>query len=381
MVRVLFFIESLSGGGAEKVLITLLSHLDYRKYSVRLLTVSDVGVHRMELEEIMQRNPGGIVYNSICGRGKNILEKLLYKLIYNVLPSWITCGLFIPDGFDVYVAFVEGFCTKILSHKNGPKVSWAHTDLKSFPWTLNKGIYGNFNEERGVYEKYDKVVCVSRSVEDVMTNYYGIKNVLTIYNPIDIEEIHKKSEEEIESMPSSFNIITVGRLVKQKGYDLLIPIIGRLKKQGLDARLYILGEGEERGFLETLIAEMHLEDVVYLLGYKANPYPYLKHADLFVCSSRVEGYSLVVAEALTLGTPVVSIRCSGPEEVLGQGKYGLLCNDYEQFEKEIAYLVMDKKHYEEVKQMAEDGMKRFDMEHTMSQVYDVLKSACNNEKS
>ena len=136
----LFFIESLSGGGAEKVLITLLSHFDYRKYSVRLLTVSDVGVHRMELENIIKRNPDGIEYKSICGKGKSLGEKLLYKLIYNVLPPWLVCRLFIPSGYDVYVAFVEGFCTKVLSNKRGRKVSWVHVDLKSFSWTLNKGI-------------------------------------------------------------------------------------------------------------------------------------------------------------------------------------------------------------------------------------------------
>lgn len=372
MKRVLFFIESLSGGGAEKVLITLLSHFDYRKYSVRLLTVSDAGVHRMELEEIIKRNPDGIEYKSICGKGKSLGQKLLYKLIYNVLPPWLVCRLFILSGCDVYVAFVEGFCTKVLSNKRGLKVSWVHIDLAKNHWTLNKGIYKNLNEEREVYGKYAKVVCVSRSVENVMKNYYGMNNVSTIYNPIDIEEIQKRAEKEIASMSSSFNIISVGRLVKQKGYDLLIPIIGHLKGQGLDVRLYILGEGEERGHLETLIADYHLGDTVYLLGYKSNPYPYMKHADLFVCSSRAEGYSLVVAEALTLGTPVVSMRCSGPEEVLGKGKYGLLCDDYEQLEKEIAQLVMDRNRYEDVKHLAEGGKNRFDIEHTMSQVYTIL---------
>ena len=370
--KVLFFIESLSGGGAEKVLVTLLSHMDYSKYSVRLLTVSDAGVYRMELEEIIKRNPDGIEYKSICGKGKSLGEKLLYKLIYNVLPSWLVCRLFVPCGYDVYVAFVEGFCTKILSHAVGRKISWVHIDLKSFPWTLNKGIYKNHNEERGVYGKYEKVVCVSQAVKNVMRNYYGLKNVVAIYNPIDIEYIHMKSEEGIDLLSPFFNIITVGRLVKQKGFDLLIPIIGYLKDQGLDVRLYILGEGEERDHLETLIADIHLGDTVYLLGYKSNPYPYMMQADLFVCSSRAEGYSLVVAEALTLGTPVVSMRCSGPEEVLGNGKYGLLCDDYEQLEKEIAQLVKDRNRYEEVKHMAEGGKNRFDIEHTMSQVYTIL---------
>jgi len=372
MKKILFFIESLSGGGAEKVLVTLLSQMNYDKYEVGVLAISDVGVHKKEIENIKLRNPLHFTYKTICGRGKWTWQKILYQLIYNYFPAWFVCRLFIPRGYDTYVAFVEGYCTKILSFVKERKVAWVHIDLKSFPWTINKGIYGNIEEERDVYNKYEKVVCVSRSVEDVMMNYYGIRTATTIYNPLDTEEIQKKAMEEIDPMDPSFNLVSVGRLTKQKGYDLLIPIIGHLKGQRLDVRLYILGEGEERGHLETLIADHHLGDTVYLLGYKSNPYPYMKHADLFVCSSRAEGYSLVVAEALTLGTPVVSMRCSGPEEVLGKGKYGLLCDDYEQLEKEIAQLVMDRNRYEDVKHMAEGGKNRFDIEHTMSQVYTII---------
>lgn len=370
--KILFFIESFSGGGAEKVLITLLSHLDYSKYDVGVLTISDVGTHKKEFEELRICNPSHLKYKTICGTGEGIWQKSLYKLIYNYLPLWLVCRFFVPDGYNTYVAFIEGFCTKVLSYKEGRKVAWVHIDLQSFPWTIHTGIYRNIEEERRVYDKYEKVVCVSRSVESVMTDYYGLQNTITIYNPIDVEEIRKKADETIIPMESSFNIISIGRLVVQKGYDLLIPIIERLKHQGLNVRLYILGEGSEREHLEQMIVNNCLEEIVYLMGYVENPYPYIKKADLFVCSSRAEGYSLVVAESLTLATPVVSMRCSGPEEVLDEGRYGLLCNSYDEFEEALAMVVEDREKYISLKEKTKTAWNRFDIRKTMEQIEDVL---------
>lgn len=329
MKHILFFIESLSGGGAEKVLVTLLKHLDYSKYEVTLMPLVDTGVLRDDIDKTkLHYTP---IINEARTKWQNIWNKIKYKLIYDYLPCWIINRWIIPQkGIDVYIAFTEGFPTKLLSYTTKKKIAWVHIDLKAYPWTLNSNIYKSLEEERTSYHRYDKVVCVSKSVEQVMREHYGLSQTTTIYNPIDTEDILQKASQPISiDIPSSFNIVSIGRLVPQKGYDLLIPIIGRLRHEGHNVHLYVLGEGAERNHLEHIIKKENLQDVVHLIGFQKNPYTMTQKMDLFVCSSRAEGYSLVIAEAMTLGLPVVSTNCAGPNELLDNGKYGLLVDNNE----------------------------------------------------
>lgn len=328
--KILFFIESLSGGGAEQVLVTLLRHFDYNRYDVTVLTVSDTGVHLDDIDFSKVHHKTLMPKHS--GRLANFLYALKYKLIYQYLPAWLVAKLIIPSGYDTYIAFVEGYCTKIIGQlpADRKKITYVHIDLKNYPWTLQEGIYKNVEEERDVYNRYDKAVCVSRSVEEVMKSYYGLNNTVTIYNPIDVEFINQKAKEPVDlNLSQGVNLVSVGRLVPQKGYDLLIPIIARLRNEGVDVSLYILGEGEDRQKLEALNSELGIADCVHLLGYHTNPHAIVSKMDVFVCSSRAEGYSLVIAEALSMGVPVVSTNCAGPNELLAEGKYGILCDDYE----------------------------------------------------
>lgn len=334
--KTLFFIESLSGGGAEQVLVTMLRHFDYSKYDITLLTVSDVGVHLDDIDF------SKVHYKSIIPKHSGLLANfwyaLKYKLIYQWLPAWLVEKLIIPSGYDTYIAFVEGYCTKIIGQlpADKKKITYVHIDLKNYPWTLQQRIYKTFEEEREVYNRYDKAVCVSRSVEEVMQSYYGLNNTTTIYNPIDVEFINQKAHEPSDvTLSNGINLVSVGRLVPQKGYDLLIPIIACLRNEGIDVSLYILGEGEDRQKLEALNLELGTTECVHLLGYHTNPHAIVSKMDAFVCSSRAEGYSLVIAEALSMGVPVISTNCAGPNELLADGKYGILCDDYESLYQQL----------------------------------------------
>lgn len=130
-LKLLFLIESLSGGGAEKVLSVLLKHLDKTKFDITLCTIVDTGIYAEEVKKYVK-------YTSVLGnlQKKNLLGKIVYKIlylfIYRILPSQLIYTLFIPKKNDIEIAFVEGFCTKILSHstnKKAQKIAWAHTDL------------------------------------------------------------------------------------------------------------------------------------------------------------------------------------------------------------------------------------------------------------
>lgn len=371
--KILFFIESLSGGGAEQVLVTMLRHFDYSKYDVTLLTVSDVGVH---LDDIDFSN---VHYKSLIpkhsGRLANFMYALKYKFIYQYLPAWLVAKLIIPSGFDTYIAFVEGYCTKIIGQlpTDKKKITYVHIDLKNYPWTLQQGIYKSFKEERDVYKRYDKAVCVSRSVEEVMKSYYGLNNTTTIYNPIDVEFINQKAKERVDMVPSTgFNLVSVGRLVPQKGYDLLIPIIARLRNEGIDISLYILGEGEDCQKLEALNLELGTTECVHLLGYHTNPHAIVSKMDAFVCSSRAEGYSLVIAEALSMGVPVLSTNCAGPNELLADGKYGILCDDYETLYLQLKAVATNSDLRAELHQKALLRRESLNVTNTIKQVEEII---------
>lgn len=374
MKTILFFIESLSGGGAEKVLVTLLRHIDYARYNVALLTVCDVGPLKKELDF------SKIKYRSIIKNSNNVFykwwNKIKYKLIYNILPAKAVNKFFIPQkGVYTYIAFTEGYCTKILAHspKNANKIAWVHCDLKTMPWTLNEGIYKGKAEEAEAYRNFNHIISVSKNVEQIMRNEYSLENVKTIYNPIDTNKIIKLSEEGIKhTQLNGFNVVSIGRLVNAKGYDLLIPIIARLKNEGTDVNLYILGDGAEKSNLERIIQKHGCEKSVHLLGFLDNPYPILSEMDLFVCSSRSEGYSLVIAEALTLGIPVISTYCSGPNELLANGEFGELCNDYEELYSAIKRAATDKGYYSELKNKAAKRKGFFNIEETIKEIERIL---------
>ncbi len=334
--KVLFVIESLSGGGAEKVLTVLLKHIDKTRFDVTLCTVVETGVYMDEVKKYVS-------CTSILGNPNrktflgNAWYRFKYQCVYNWLPLKWVYRLFVPQGNDVEVAFVEGFATKLMAastNKKAKKLAWVHTDLSKNPWTLSHKVFVNKDEEGSAYLKFDQVIAVSETARLNFIKRYAFnpQKIVRIYNPLDKDDILNKSKEVLdESMciKNKVRFITIGRLVHQKGYDRLLQVVKRLVTDGFDFELWILGEGEQKASLNKYIKENSLEDRIKLLGFKSNPYKYLKACDCFICSSRSEGFSLVIAEAMILGLPILSTYCSGPNELLDEGKYGLLVENSE----------------------------------------------------
>lgn len=332
--KILFLIESLGGGGAEKVLSILVRHIDKKRFDVTVCSISDAGVYREEIEKNVRYCSilGNVQKKSMVGR---LIYKIKYKAIYDILPMWLVYSLFVPKRYDVEVAFVEGYTTKLLSastNKKSFKIAWVHIDLLKNPWTQNIKVYGSVSEERHCYARFDKIVCVSDTVRENFIKRFDLRNVIRIYNPIDKNEILEKASVPCEypQQTKDLKLITIGRLVPQKGYDRLLRVIKKIKGDKLKCKLLILGDGEMKAQLSDYIRENDFAEDVMLYGFERNPYKYLKNADCFVCSSRSEGFSLVIAEAMVLGIPIVSTYCSGPNELLEEGKYGMLVNNTEE---------------------------------------------------
>lgn len=183
-------------------------------------------------------------------------------------------------------------------------------------------------DEEKHYRKFDKIMCVSESVRDAfLDKYNGIdtSKVLVQYNPIDREKIITMSKSEsIIKKQDKFRMVAVGRLVEQKGFDRLMEVCANLRDDGFEFEVIILGEGKERTKLEMLINSLQLLSIVKLPGYLSNPYSVMRTADLIVCSSRSEGFSTVLTEAMVLGVPIVSTECAGVKELFGDMKCGMI---------------------------------------------------------
>lgn len=330
--RILFVANSMAGGGAEKILQIIISNINKEKFDISVCSlhepVSFVGwPDEVKYYSIFKHN-----FKSTIGRLFHLVGNKIKLLVLGKLPASIFYRCFVRGNYDTEIAFIEGYATRVVGGSTNPKskkLAWLHTDMYNNHWSTV--AFRTQDEERAIYGEFDSIIGVSKSVANSISRLYSeINNTWVFYNPIDERIIQEKAKCKV-SMPGSkdaFRLISVGRLVPEKGYDRLIPIIKELSQIGYDIQLYIIGDGSERTRLEQLVHDYALEDKVFLLGFKETPYPYMKMCDAFVCSSRIEGFSTVVAEALILGLPVVATDCAGMKELLGENsEYGLIVNN------------------------------------------------------
>lgn len=317
MTKILFFIENLSDGGAERVLRNLVNNMDQSRFDITVQTIA-----RQDPERYLEP---GIRYKAI-NRCKTSIGKKLFSLWFRLCTElkW-TYTLYVRGDYDVEVAYLECGPTKVIAgstNKKAKKIAWVHCDLEK------KGIVSAKTREQ--YKAFDKVVCVSEDTKRVFDKYFGdCAESEVLYNVVDEDEILRKASEPIAFAFESgvVNLLAVGRLVPVKGFDRLVKICAQLRDEGLPFCLHILGDGPERENLEQMIAAQHLENRVFLRGFTDNPYPAMKAADCIVCSSVSEGLSTVVLESLILGRPIVTTPCNGMKELLGKSEYGLIAED------------------------------------------------------
>jgi glycosyltransferase involved in cell wall biosynthesis len=196
---------------------------------------------------------------------------------------------------------------------------------------------------------FDLTIAQSNSMKKQLNSYYKLPKhkIKVFYNPVNHSYIESQlngfSKEQVFNN-ELLNIVAVGNLRKQKGFDRLIEIFSDLE---LDYHLHIIGEGPERAKLESLIHKYNLEDKVSLLGTQLNPYKYLKHASILVSSSRYEGFPNVIIEANACGTYVVAFKCPGiDDELIINNLNGILINEnnIDEYQHELKNIM-----YEEIK--------------------------------
>lgn len=327
MKKILIVNDLLYGGGTENVLTILMNTLKEAGHSITVLTYyHQEGYQKFQLEGVRYIHLG-------CPIPKfeaNERVKLLAFKVRNLYSKFMFYykNLFVK--YDVVIAFKEGYMTQLTSRLRAPqKIAWVHTDFESFHWS--KTSYKSEDDEKKCYALYTTIVTVSMKSKEAFHKTIGYRDkVKMIYNPLDFETIISRAEKEVINFKKPLDkklFITVGRLSEVKGYNQLLEIVNELNRYYEPYfELWIIGDGEIKEILQDYISANDLNNVK-LLGHQDNPYPYLKQADYFICSSKSESFGIAIVESMILNLPVISTKCGIVEEIITDETLGMILND------------------------------------------------------
>lgn len=339
-----FVNDSLGGGGAEQILLNVSNALEENGYDVTILTLWSDGL----LESKLNKN---IKLETADPFDLFFMKRVLHWVNRHCMPKRLYNFLFLDGRYDYTVAFMEGLSTRVVAdtkiRRDKKKYAWVHIDFKEQNWTLP--YYRSAQAQVASYESFDRIFCVSEAVRDAFVEVIGFApKVVVQHNLVDTRGVLEKAQEKCpEQRPNGLLLCSVGRLNLQKGYDRLLRVFARIISEGLDCTLWILGEGDLRADLEKQIIDLGLAEHVRLLGFQSNPFCYAAQADVFVCSSRAEGYSTVITENLLLGNPIVSTLCAGVQEQLGNDEYGIVTQNNEDALYEGVFRMLSNKELRE----------------------------------
>ena len=362
-IKILFYIDTLVGGGAEKVLRTLVNSMDQSKFDITVQTTFREDAKNLLCE--------GVKYK-YCYNQKNALSNIIFRA---EAASNLVYPLHIKGDYDIEVAYLECASTKIMAgstNEKAKKLAWVHCDLRK----ITDDPKGFSEKCKPWYDKFDKVICVSESVREGYVELFGNSTESEIiHNAVDDTEIIQKAACILPNniKKRKLTLLSVGRLSAPKNYPRLLKTVKVLLDEGFDFDLWILGEGELRKELEKLIEEHNIKEHVNLLGFHDNPYPFIKSADLAVCSSDYEGLSTFITESLILGKPIITTNCGGMDELLGNNDYGIVTdNDDTSFLEGLRNVLSHPMLLEEYSNKASLRSKHFSKEKLTAQNEDLF---------
>lgn len=374
MKNILFFMETVDFGGAETVFTNIIKNINKSKFCIKVVTERD---HELFTDEIKAAVPYDCFIKTERSAVRDFWNKIVIKLSL-VLSEKNIRKYFIRGNYDVEVAFCEGYSTKIIGNsgkRNCKKIAWVHTDVIKNPWS--EKIFGSAEEEKKCYEKFDAIVCVAETMKESFIKKYGMaEKVHVLYNPLDFESVIKKSAEKTDfKFGDGMKFVLAGTFIKIKGFDRFVKVCKRLKDDGEHFSALIMGDGEEKENIKKIIAETNLGDTVKILDFQTNPYKYIAHSDVYVCSSYAEGYSTAVSESVALNVPVITTECSGMREIFGENECGIICENsedglYNAMKKVLNDPSLLKKFSVEEKKRAND----FSLKKRMKAIEDFIES-------
>ena len=300
MKKIAFLINDFGHGGIQKSIVNILKVLDYKKYYI--------DVYYFGSDDFFKY----MIPNSV-----HLIHLDAVSSIYKFIPFKIACKLFskkeqkIHKKYDIVIDFDSyqfASAYYAINIKSNKRIMWIHNDVvNECKYNFKYAILHFFM--KGKYSYFDQFIGVSKGVIEPFKVKNKIKNksFIVIPNLIDTEEIFKKSKEKVDDIKidkSKYNLISVGRLCHQKGYDIFLKDLKKIVKKRRDIHFYLLGDGEDKDKLIKLVDKNQLQDYVTFIGRRSNPFKYENLMDGFVLTSRYEGQGMVILEAKSLGLDI-----------------------------------------------------------------------------
>lgn len=359
--KIVVFMPSIEGGGVEKNLFLVCNYLVKKVRNLKVITIS---------KNFKRKFSNSI---EIVTYSYNFLDKLSRKLKY-LLSIFLLIKEILKNKKIIVLSFQANlyciiicklFAVKVISRSNSAPIGWSKNSIKRY---IFKKILNLSNE--------------------VLVNSYQFKNDLkkefkvnakTIYNPLNKNEIIKKSKQKSKKIFSSnkkLKILNIGRFTDQKDQITFLKSLNLIKNE-IDFEASIIGKGVLKKKLQNYINAQNLQKSVKIYDFVENPYPLIKQSNLFVLTSKFEGLPNVLLESLVLKKFIISSNChTGPKEILLNGKGGFLfkVGDYKELANKIKYYYMNKKKCKSLLLKAYDSLDRFDYNRNLKKYLEVLKS-------
>lgn len=345
-MKVLIVINDLRSGGAQKSLVSFLKKLDEigvsQKYEIDLMVSEYDGIFVKDIPQSINAFQSDYIFKwmncpfnrinfvnnfSLIGlyaKIKTIIQRKILKKKINVWKLW---KKYIPENekeYDVAISYMDGWPNYYVIDKvkASKKVLWIHNEYQKLNYSKDF--------DKAFYEKCNQIITISDRCRDSFVEVFpeyskkiDILENITLSSDI-MRKANLETAEEFEKDDNKLKLLSVGRLSEQKAFDLAIKSANILKNNGINFHWIILGEGPDRGMLESLIQEYNLDEYVSLPGVKSNPYPYIMKCDIFVQTSIFEGKSIVLDEAKLLAKPIVVTNYNTVYDNIDNGKNGII---------------------------------------------------------
>ena len=380
MKKVLFLVPSLGMGGMERVLVNYSNLFVKRGYDVTVLnfTYDDLG--------IVQHFDSRVHYVKNYSPVKNIFRASFKDIIhfnFRLLPwkQWLKFHSsvflhkkYIREQYDIEIAFFGMASLKIVCGADTSltnAVGWLHSvDVED-----DIAPSGGYEKAKKIYNGVPKLICVSeRSMQKVKEVFGREKNLYVINNPNNTEQIRRMAKDNVAIKKTAFTFAMVARFVDlHKGFFRLLDVCKKLNEEGFDYTLWLVGDGIDYDAVKDRAQELRLNNVSFL-GKQDNPYPFIDKADMYLCSSYYEGFSMVMMEAVILGKPMLTTDVSGADEMLDNGKFGMIVeNSEEGLYNGMKKILTNPELYQHYCKMAEERKDYLNEEKIMDQVEKIIK--------
>ena len=377
MKKILFMIINMNIGGTEKALLNMIAEMPRDRFDISILMLEEYGgfleyipkdINIKYLDyykdiECILNNPPQQVCKYLIKKGRVIkgINILLIHIISKIKGERSNFFKYVlksyPDileEYDIAVAyagpmdFISYFVANKVKAKK--KLQWIHFDVSKI------GLNRKFAEK--IYSKFDKIFVVSNEGKKLVDLIPKLSEKAdTFFNIISSNLILKQADEYIgfNDNYNGIRILTVGRLTHEKGQDLCIKALKKLKDDGYNVKWYCVGDGAYKKNYEDLVKENKLEENFIFLGSKVNPYIYMKECDIYVQPSRHEGYCITLGEARCFDNPIVTTSFTGANEQIENETTGLVCDISEEgIYKAIKRLLDDDNLREDIRRNLKD---------------------------